>query len=184
MATHVKTDAAPRAEHPRFQYDLQACGLQRALDVLGEKWTLLVLREAMYGLRRFDDFARALTCGRGVLSARLKTLTDAGVLERREYAEPGQRPRPEYLLTEKGRALYPAILALTQWSDRWAPHPYGPASLVVDRHSGKPVSVVLSSDSSARTLSMDDVRIGPGPGAKRLPSGARRGKSTYKQEPR
>ena len=63
-------------EHPRFHYDLEHCSIRRALDVLGEKWTLLVLREAFYGLCRFDDFARALGCGRGVLSARLRTLTD------------------------------------------------------------------------------------------------------------
>ena len=59
----------PPFAHPRFLYDFENCGIKRALDVLGEKWTLLVLREAIYGLRRFDDFARALKCGRGVLSA-------------------------------------------------------------------------------------------------------------------
>ena len=68
-------------EHPRFLYDLEHCSIRRALDVLGEKWTLLVLREAFYGLSRFDDFARALRCGRGVLSARLKTLTEANLLD-------------------------------------------------------------------------------------------------------
>src|SRR3954449_9475976 len=94
--------------HPRFQYDLENCGIKRALDVLGEKWTLLILREAIYGVRRFDDFARALKCGRGVLSDRLKTLTASGVMERRDYIAPGQRPRPEYRLTEKGRDLFPA----------------------------------------------------------------------------
>jgi DNA-binding HxlR family transcriptional regulator len=62
-------------ETDRFRYDLENCAIKRALDVLGEKWTLLVLREAFYGVHRFDDFARALKCGRGVLSARLKTLT-------------------------------------------------------------------------------------------------------------
>ena len=66
-------------EPERFNYDLENCSIKRALDVLwGEKWTLLVLREAIYGVRRFDDFARALKCGRAVLSARLKTLTEAG----------------------------------------------------------------------------------------------------------
>jgi len=67
-------------EPERFHYDLENCSIKRALDVLGEKWTLLVLREAIYGVRRFDDFARALKCGRGVLSARLKTLIEAGIL--------------------------------------------------------------------------------------------------------
>ena len=89
-------------EPERFHYDLENCSIKRALDVLGEKWTLLVLREAIYGVRRFDDFARALRCGRGVLSARLKTLTEAGILKRVEYRESDQRPRAEYHLDDKG----------------------------------------------------------------------------------
>jgi DNA-binding HxlR family transcriptional regulator len=79
-------------DHPRFLYDLEHCSIRRALEVLGEKWTMLVLREAFYGVCRFDDFARALGCGRGVLSARLKTLTEAGILERREYRSPIDGP--------------------------------------------------------------------------------------------
>src|SRR2546428_12956475 len=74
--------------HPRFLYDLENCGIKRALDVLGEKWTLLILREAIYGLRRFDDFARALQCGRGILSYRRKPLGQDGILEKRGYVEP------------------------------------------------------------------------------------------------
>ena len=93
MPKNVNT---PPFVHPRFEYDLENCGIKRALDVLGEKWTLLILREAIYGLRRFDDFARALKCGRGILSSRLKTLVEAGVLEKRDYLEPGNRHRPEY----------------------------------------------------------------------------------------
>src|SRR5262245_22871744 len=89
----------------RFDYDLSNCGIQRALGVLGEKLTLLVLRGAFYGVGRFDDFARALSCGRGVLSDRLKALVAAGVLELRDYSEPGHRPRSEYYLTAKGRDL-------------------------------------------------------------------------------
>src|SRR3954466_15002672 len=108
-------------EPERFHYDLESCSIKRALDVLGEKWTLLVLREAIYGVRRFDDFARALACGRGVLSDRLKTRCAAGVLERREYAEAGQRRRAEYRLTAMGRDLFGAILAISQWSERWMP---------------------------------------------------------------
>src|SRR5580658_3992968 len=95
-ATTTQSDPA---EVARFDYDLEGCGLKRALDILGEKWSLLVLREAIYGVRRFDDFSRALRCGRGVLSSRLKTLTRAGILERRRYLEQGQRARADYHLT-------------------------------------------------------------------------------------
>jgi DNA-binding HxlR family transcriptional regulator len=155
-------------DHPRFLYDLEHCSIRRALDVLGEKWTMLVLREAFYGLSRFDDFARALRCGRGVLSARLKTLTEAGILERREYKEPDQRTRAEYRLTDKGRDLFPAILALSQWSERWTPPPEGPVARVLSRKSGRPVTVVMTGDRAVEALGMRDIEILPGPGARRL----------------
>lgn len=159
--------------HPRFLYDLEHCGIRRALDVLGEKWTLLVLREAFYGLRRFDDFARALKCGRGVLSARLKTLTEADVLELKQYVEPGRRTRAEYCLTEKGRDLYPAILALSQWSDRWSLPPDGPVATITDRATHQAVRVVMTSE-SVRGLTFEDVVIALGPGAKPLAANSRR----------
>ncbi len=152
----------------RFDFDLSNCGIQRALDVLGERWTLLVLREAFYGVRRFDDFARALGCGRGVLSDRLKTLVSANVLEPREYAEPGQRPRTEYQLTDKGRDLFPTLMALSQWSERWDPSPEGPVAQVTHRRSGKPVRVIISADSKKEGLSLGDLEIKPGPGARRI----------------
>jgi DNA-binding HxlR family transcriptional regulator len=155
-------------EPERFNYDLENCSIKRALDVLGEKWTLLVLREAIYGIRRFDDFARALKCGRAVLSARLKTLTEAGILKRVEYRESEQRARAEYHLDEKGLDLFTTIYALSQWGDRWMPPPDGPAAKVTDRGSGRPVKVVLTSDPKTKLLSMRDLKIAPGPGAKRI----------------
>src|SRR5713226_10687844 len=103
LGLFVKPSYDLAMEPERFHFDLENCSIKRALDVLGEKWTLLILREAIYGLRRFDDFARALKCGRGILSSRLKTLVQAGILEKRSYVEPGNRHRPEYFLTDKGR---------------------------------------------------------------------------------
>jgi DNA-binding HxlR family transcriptional regulator len=173
--------------HPRFSYDLKYCSISRALDVVGEKWTLLLIREAIYGVRRFDDFARALNCGRAVLSARLKMLTDEGVLEGREYAVPGQRKRVEYHLTEKGRELFLAVQALSQWSERWMPPPEGPVARVIDRQSGRPVTVVMTSDPGVQRLTMNDIDILPGPGAKLLPqtekkSGAVKGARKVREE--
>lgn len=153
----------------RFLYDLSNCPIERAMAFLGEKWTLLVLRESIYGVRRFDDFARALGCGRGVLSDRLKTLCDAGVLERREYAEPGQRRRAEYRMTAMGRDLYGAILAISQWSERWMPPPDGPVAYVRERETGRPVRAIITADPDAKGLSMSDLDMTPGPGAIRLP---------------
>ena len=154
--------------HPRFLYDLEHCSIRRALEEVGETWALLILREAIYGVRRFDDFARALGCGRGVLSDRLKKLIAAGVMEKRSYVEAGQRPRAEYHLTEKGEELFPALLALSQWSERWAPPPDGPVALVTARASGRPVRAVMTDDPRVANLGMADLNLRLGPGARRV----------------
>jgi DNA-binding HxlR family transcriptional regulator len=155
-------------EPDRFRYDLTNCSIKRALDVLGEKWTLLILREAFYGVARFDDFARALNCGRGVLSARLKALTEAGVLKRVEYKEGHQRARGEYRLAEKGLDLFTVVLALSQWGERWMPPSDGPVARVTERGSGRSVRALLTSDRAVKALGLRDLRIAPGPGAKLL----------------
>ena len=86
----------------RLRYTDENCRIKGALEIVGEKWSLLVMREAFLGLRRFDDFHRAVGCARNLLSERLAKLVEHGVLERVEYQEPGQRRRHEYQLTEKG----------------------------------------------------------------------------------
>jgi DNA-binding HxlR family transcriptional regulator len=154
--------------HPRFLYDLDDCAILSAIETVGDGWTLKILREAVYGLRRFDDFARALGCGRGVLSDRLKKLTAAGLLERKAYAEPGQRPRAEYHLTDMGWDAVPALLALGEWRQRWAPSAEGPAIRVTEPKSGRPARLVLTADPKTQALSMEDVRISLGPGARRV----------------
>lgn len=95
------------------------CRLTRAINLIGDRWSLLILRSAMYGVRRFDDFQDELGCPRTVLSGRLKALEDAGLLEKKPYQEPGRRTRSEYVLTQKGSDLLPALIALTQWGDEW-----------------------------------------------------------------
>src|SRR5947209_12110312 len=102
----------------RDTYSAENCSIKRTLDTLGERWTLLVLREAFYGVRRFDDFQHNVGCARNVLSSRLARLVDRGILRREPYREPKSRPRFEYRLTEKGRDLYPILIALMQWGDR------------------------------------------------------------------
>ena len=99
-------------------YDDQNCSIARTLEVLGDRWTLLVIRDAFLGVHRFDDFQRDLGIARNVLSDRLQTLVDHGILERRQYAE--RPPRWEYRLTEKGLDLYPVIVGLLRWGDKWA----------------------------------------------------------------
>src|SRR3954463_2348161 len=97
-------------------YDDQNCSVARALEVLGDRWTLLVIRDAFLGVRRFDDFQRRLGIARNVLADRLARLTDEGMLERVAYQE---RPvRHEYRLTEKGIDLWPVVVSLLQWGDK------------------------------------------------------------------
>ncbi|MGO9560467.1 MAG: winged helix-turn-helix transcriptional regulator, partial [Acidimicrobiales bacterium] len=128
----------------RFGYSSENCSIARTLDIVGEKWTLLVLREAFYGVRRFDDFARAVGCGRAVLTLRLHTLVEEGLMRREPYRSPGERTRYEYRLTDKGRELLPALLALMKWGDRWTADPAGPAVAVTHSGCGQGVEVVLT----------------------------------------
>ena len=99
-------------------WDRSRCSVAGALAVIGEKWSLLVLREAFLGVRRFAEFQRVLGAPRAVLTDRLATLVAAGVLDRVPYRAEGERQRHEYRLTDKGRDLYPTLVALMQWGDR------------------------------------------------------------------
>jgi DNA-binding HxlR family transcriptional regulator len=112
-------------------YDAEVCSIARALEVVGERWSVLIVRNALFaGSTRFGDFQRSLGIATNVLASRLDGFVEAGIMRRHRYSDqPGQY---EYLLTEKGRDLAPALIALTQWGDRWAA-PDGPP--VLYRHS-------------------------------------------------
>jgi DNA-binding HxlR family transcriptional regulator len=154
--------------HPeRLRYSSSNCSIARTLGVVGEKWTLLVLREAFYGVRRFDDFHAMLGCARNLLSARLKTLVANGLLEKWAYRDDRGRRRDEYRLTEKGRDLLPAVVALMQWGDRWAADEAGPPVLLRHRGCDEPVSVRLCCDAGHTPLARD-VRAVPGPGLREV----------------
>ena len=100
------------------------CSLARSVDLLGDWWTPLVLRDAYYGVRRFEDFQRSLGIGRNILTQRLNRLVDEGMLERRPYQD---RPvRHEYILTDKGRDFFPVVAAIVRWGDRWLAGDEGP----------------------------------------------------------
>jgi DNA-binding HxlR family transcriptional regulator len=152
--------------HPdRLRYSSTNCSIARTLGVVGEKWTLLLLREAFYGVRRFDDFHTVLGCARNLLSARLKTLVAHGLLEKQAYRDDRGRRRYEYRLTDKGRDLFPAVVALMQWGDRWAVEDDGPPVLLHHRDCGERVSVQLGCDAGHGPLCARDIRAVPGPGA-------------------
>jgi DNA-binding HxlR family transcriptional regulator len=124
--------------------DRSRCSVAGTLAVVGEKWSLLVLREAFLGVRRFADFQRILGAPRAVLTDRLATLVEQGILRRVPYQAEGERQRHEYRLTPKGVDLYPTLVALMEWGDRWlSPEGDGPMQLR-HRDCGAPVHLALT----------------------------------------
>jgi DNA-binding HxlR family transcriptional regulator len=135
-------------------YEDQDCSIARALEQIGERWTILIVRDAFLGIRRFDDFQRSLGVSRGVLADRLDRLVDAGILERRLYRE---RPeRHEYRLTDKGRDLWPVTMALVKWGDRYYAE-HGPPRLFHHRGCGGEVTDRLMCAKCGAELTVHDV---------------------------
>lgn len=140
------------------------CSIARSLDVLGEKWTLLVVREAFFGVTRFADFRARLGVAPDILTARLETLVEGGVLERRPYQDEGQRQREEYVLTEAGAELKTVLAAFVAWGDVHRPSGFGPSTVYVDRDTEEPVRIAFLTD-DGRELAPEDVTVVKGPGA-------------------
>jgi DNA-binding HxlR family transcriptional regulator len=129
---------------PRDGWSADRCSIAAALDVVGTRAAFLILREAFYGATRFDEFARRAGVSEPVAAARLRELVAAGLLEREDYREPGQRTRQGYRLTEKGAELLPALVALMRWGDRWLND--GGRVELRHRDCGAPVGVALRCD--------------------------------------
>ncbi|MEB8340178.1 winged helix-turn-helix transcriptional regulator [Streptomyces endophyticus] len=142
------------------------CPVQLTLGVVGEKWTLLILRDAFNGVRRFDDFRRHIGLSEAVLSDRLRKLTAAGILRATPYQQPGSRARNEYRVTRKGWDLWPVLVALKQWGEA---HLGDEPSPVLDlRHEGcgAPIRVVAECEQGHTALTPGEAVARPGPGAR------------------
>ncbi len=145
----------------RRTYEDQQCSLARALEIVGERWTLLILRDALLGLRRFDEFQASLGVATNVLSKRLERLCEEGLLERRVYRE---RPRRhEYVLTEKGRAIGPAVIMLMKWGDRYYAGEAGPPRLTTHRGCGGEVDHRLRCARCGELVEFSELAVEPGP---------------------
>jgi DNA-binding HxlR family transcriptional regulator len=136
----------------------------KALEVIGERWSLLIVRTVMHGNRRFGEMQESLGIARNVLSARLQRLVDEKILERRAYSE--SPPRYEYFLTQKGLDLWPALIALLAWGDRYSPAPDGPKRLIVHKECGGKVGERGICERCGKVLTARDAVQVPGPGAK------------------
>src|SRR6201986_5011133 len=127
---------------PRSSWTAERCPIAKSLEVVSTRSALLIMREAFYGTTRFDDFAERVGLSEPATAARLRELVDSGLLEREDYQEPGQRTRRRYRLTDKGADLFPALVALMQWGDRYLGARGGPVELR-HRDCGEAVSVEL-----------------------------------------
>jgi DNA-binding HxlR family transcriptional regulator len=127
---------------PRSGWKAERCTIAKSLEVLSTRSALLIMREAFYGTTRFDDFAERVGISEPVAAARLRELVEEGLLEREDYREPGQRTRQQYRLTPKGADLFPVLVALMKWGDRWLDDRGGPIELL-HRDCGEPVEVSL-----------------------------------------
>ncbi len=138
------------------------CSVAGTLAVVGEKWSLLVLREAFLGVRRFADFQRMLGAPRAVLTDRLTTLVAQGILRRVPYQVEGERQRHEYRLTQKGLDLYPTLVALMAWGDRYLAEDGDVPLELQHRDCGEPVHLALVCDAGHELSGARDVRPVPG----------------------
>jgi DNA-binding HxlR family transcriptional regulator len=144
-------------------YDKQVCSVARALGVIGDRWTILVIRDAFLGVRRFEDFQRSLGCARNVLTDRLNRLIEEGILRRQPYQE---RPRRyEYRLTRKGVDLWPVTISLLKWGDRYLADE-GPPRLVLHKGCEGEIDERLHCKRCGAELGPTDVYAKPGPGAR------------------
>ncbi|MFF5181177.1 winged helix-turn-helix transcriptional regulator [Micromonospora sp. NPDC000316] len=150
-----------------LDWSVENCTIARAMEILGERWTLVVLREVFNGVRRFDDMRVRTGIPRQVLTNRLAVLVERGVLRREPYQEPGSRSRHEYRLTEMGLALWPVLVAVLGWGDRYLADPEGSPLRVEHRDCGAEVRVELRCAEGHELAEPREVQPRPGPGARR-----------------
>ena len=137
------------------------CSMAQALDAIGERWALLILREAFYGKTRFNQFLDELGISRNILSARLNHMVEQGILEKRQASETAHT---EYILTESGRALRTVILSLIHWGDEFRPNPDGQRFYFTEADSGEPVKKMSIYTESGKEIRPGNIAITAGPG--------------------
>jgi len=138
------------------------CPAARSLERIGEWWSILLIRDALHGLRRFDEFQKSLGIAPNMLTRRLATLVKAGIFKRSRYSE--RPPRYEYVLTERGRDFRSVLLSLVAWGNRHFT-PEGPSVLIADKRTGRIVDPVLVDGATGREISESDYGFVPGPAA-------------------
>jgi DNA-binding HxlR family transcriptional regulator len=147
------------------------CAVAAALDFVGDRWSLLVLREAFFGVRRFEELRGKTGAARNILADRLAKLVEAGILRRERYSE--RPPRDEYRLTEKGLDLYPVLVSLAQWGAKWGDFTSGPAVALQHKACGAVVDPTLCCPECGEPVDARAIRAVPGPGMLALEAAGR-----------
>ncbi len=155
---------------PALEWSTDNCTIGRAMAILGERWTFVVLREIFNGVRRFDDIREHTGIPRQVLTNRLALLVEQQILRREPYRSPGKRTRSEYRLTARGLDLYPVLVAIAAWGDRYLADPEGPPVEIRHRDCGAPLTVSLACTAGHTVHDPRQVVPAPGPGARRTVS--------------
>ena len=159
------------AQPVALEWSTEGCTIEGTAEVIGDRWSLLILREVISGIRRFDQLTVRTRIPRQVLTGRLERLLDQGILRREAYQEPGQRQRYEYRLTDKGIDLYPVLVAMQQWGDRYLAKPGGPPTEFEHRDCGERIDLVLRCEGGHEVVRNREVAGRLGPGAHRLTAG-------------
>jgi DNA-binding HxlR family transcriptional regulator len=148
----------------RSSFEAMNCSLARSLEIVGEWWTLLIIREAMWGTSRFDDFHQRLGIARNILTTRLTKLEGDGILQRQASTQSARIH--DYVLTDKGWDLFTTVVSLMQWGDRWIHRKAGPPIEFFEGGSGKPIQAMAVRNAAGKPLLPAQVDIRPGPGAR------------------
>ena len=147
----------------RKRFGDQTCGIARSLDIFGDWWSLLIIRDAFFGIRRFKDFQQHLGISKNILTQRLRRLVDNEILERVDVGQQGERF--EYHLTEKGDALLPILTTLREWGDAWVFGTGNEPLTMHERKTGKRIPKTIVRDAAGAPVNRKSVRARPGPGA-------------------
>jgi DNA-binding HxlR family transcriptional regulator len=145
------------------------CPIARSLDAIGDWWSMLIIRDAMLGRRRFGEFQKSLGLAKNILSSRLRKLVDQGILKLAPASDGSAFQ--EYVPTDKGRGIFPILVALRQWSEEFDDHPDDIATILVDRKNGRPVRKLELRAQDGRLLDATDTALKPRPAAKRRRAG-------------
>jgi DNA-binding HxlR family transcriptional regulator len=152
----------------RTSFEGDQCPIARSLDVIGDWWSLLIIRDASLGRRRFGEFQKSLGLAKNILTVRLRALVDQGILKTAPASDGSAYQ--EYVLTPKGRGIFPILVALRQWSEEFDARPEEIGSILVDREKGKPVRKLALYSQDGRLLTSADTALKPRPAAKRARS--------------